>query len=647
MIALPALASVALAGGGVALGTAWDLSVIGIILLAAGFSAFSFVRVIGAYLDKPRERAATPGAWTRDRAVILALLGLLTLIAWGIVLFKGDTSGTKLFLAGLATFALLSYAACYCTTRGSNARWLIGSLSCAMAGINGNYFAGASTVMAANAAGVQQATSNWEQVQAHIDPALNAIRKQLNVVIANTEEIKKDTSSLLTIAAIEAQIDLVDKNPKLTQAVKWELMEPLLKQRVNITQANVQSDQFDAKTQATVKNIFKDAPKVVRFAALARVGLDKEADELAAEIERTTTGLSDADKYEFFVARGDRFWNAWDYWNAATWYAQAMAIRVDDPAVVYRAARSATLAPGRATYTQDVQLAQSWVQRCLAQLAKQPGASAIDTARLYATLATTLRQQGKAGESIDPAREALRRLAIEGDAPAGQTFQILIDAAETLHNAMVLPEATVAVDRAVAAAEAAAGPESAEAAFTYASRAGIRAARGLPREAEEDITRAISWYAAQFPRDERTLANLYVWRATIRQGRGLLQEAEEDIARAIAWNEAQSPRDERVLANEYTSRASIRLFRGLPKEAEEDISRAIAWEEAQTQPNYQELAVRYAWRALIRRDLQQFAEARADINAAMNWWLSNLPHDEQGLGVLRTAKASIDAAEGK
>ncbi len=268
-------------------------------------------------------------------------------------------------------------------------------------------------------------------------------------VKADTQESKTDIKLIQLSMEINDRIKRIEVDPTLAPAQRQELTLALLDQKQALQVPGQPAAPVPADVQAAVKDIFKDAPDVVRFAALARVGLDKEADELAREIDRTSKRLSPEEKYEFFVARGDRYWNATDFWNAATWYAQAMALDVKDPAVVHRAARSAILAPGRATYTQDVQLAQSWVERCLAKLAKQPDASMIDTARLHAILATTLSYQGKSSAAIAPAREALRLLAKEKDAPAGQTYGVLIDAAHALLYAGARPEAAAAADRAV------------------------------------------------------------------------------------------------------------------------------------------------------------------------------------------------------
>jgi gas vesicle protein len=63
-----------------------------------------------------------------------------------------------------------------------------------MAGINGNYFAGVSSTLAAGTAG--EHTTNWEQVSTRVESGLSPIRSALGIVIANTEHLKADTKEI-------------------------------------------------------------------------------------------------------------------------------------------------------------------------------------------------------------------------------------------------------------------------------------------------------------------------------------------------------------------------------------------------------------------------------------------------------------------
>jgi hypothetical protein len=453
--------------------------------------------------------------------------------------------------------------------------------------------------------------------------------------------VKDRAGTILSNQAIEAKIKIIEDDPSKTNDQKWQECDLLLKQIIANAEPYGPREPISPDGQAAVLEVYKDAPKLRRFGALNRMGLDTEADALAKEIESDIAGRSAADMYKFFVFRGDRFWIANDFHNAATFYAQAMALRVDEPAVVDRAARSATLAPGTTSYTQDLQLALSWVELCLASLAEQPSASVIDIARLNATLAITLCQQGKSNESIAPARKALELLAREEEAPADRNYQILNDAVESLLDAGALRESAVAADRAVAAAEAFAGPTSGAAALTYASRARIRQSLGRLKEAEEDIARAIEWEEKRDPRNEHNLASYYASRARIQLDLGHLKEAEEDITLAINWKERQYPPEERALAIFHASRADIRLYLGRPEEAEEDIEWSITWEEQQSPRNGRALSSYYASRADIRLYLGRPKEAEEDITKAISWEERKSPRDERSLAVYHTRRARV------
>jgi len=544
-----------------------------------------------------------------------------------------------------------------------------------------------------------------ELVERKVDKAnetLAKIDEKTDVALQELGVQKRITGAMLRELANGIQIIDFDPSTKAADSDKFQAIL-LLSQPTFIGK-----DQPSRRIELTpevrqfVERMARNASVIDQHRAAVTLGDFERADKLAEQYEKERHEHRQAEDYAYFVTRGDRFMAASDYATARTWFAQAMALRVDDPAVVYRAARSAILAPGKATYTRDVQLAQSWVERCLKKLDVTAKPSPIDRAKLLATLSTTSWIQGKASEGIAPARESLRVLAAVADTPPADTWFVLRDAAEALLYAGQMSEASAAIDRAMTAATAAGGTNGFAAAFVAASRARIRVSRGDDAGAEADIQKSIDWYEAQSPRDERELAIYYASRATIRQNRGDGAGAETDIKKSIDWFEAQSPRDERGLAIRYASRASIRQDRGdgagaeadlqksidwfeaqSPRDerglairyasrasirqdrgdlagAETDIKKSIDWFEAQSPRDERSLAIRYASRASIRQDVAikaraagdaaaataGFKAARADIDAALAWWLANLPNDERGLAILRKTKASIDAAKG-
>jgi hypothetical protein len=411
-----------------------------------------------------------------------------------------------------------------------------------------------------------------------------------------------------------------------------------------ITQVRLSTEPHAIAVEANLDRLLAD---LRTFTALERAAFDLPAADFAREVDRITQGLSDADKYDAFVARGNRYWNTSDLPAAAQWYTLAMALRVDDPAVVERAAHTAFFGSGAPSYVQGLQRAQSWIEQCLATLANQPDACVIDRAHLHAALASNLLYQGRNTDALAPAREALRLFSRVQDAPADQTYYALAHAADALHYANAFTEAAAAADRAVAAAEAFAGPNSGPAAHTYITRASIHLSRGLLKEAEEDISNAIYSAAAASKRDYATLAIAFATRATIRQSRGLLTQAEEDIDWAITWGEAQFPRDKRGLATYYASRASIRQNRGDLDGAAADIKKSITWAETQSPRDERSLATWYADRSRIRRDQQQYPLALADIERSLAWARAQQPIDDWGVALWSGDRATILAEVGR
>jgi len=482
-------------------------------------------------------------------------------------------------------------------------------------------------VRQAQEAHAREVAANFDQVVG----MLTNLRAGVEAILSN----QADFGLILQIS-----IDpLISPEQKQTQILAQ--LEPIINNRPAIAPRV----QVPATVQQAVARTFAGAPKIVRFAALARVGLDIEADSLAAEIERTTAGLSESDKYDFFVARGDRYWLADDFWKAATWYGQAMASRVDAPGVVYRATMSILSAPGTASHLQDVQLAQSWVERCLANLEGKVNPNDIVRAKLLATLGFMLARQGKVGEAVACARRSLSLFAALRDLPAAAIWYDLSAAATTLSDAGQWPEASVATDRAMKAASASGGDDSGAVALVACACAHIRARRDL-EVGEADIKKCIDWLEAQYPPNDGGLAIAYVSRASIRETRGNLSGAEADLKKSLEWLWAQAPRDDWGLADRYVSRARIRFLRGDLAGADADIKNAIDWYEAQSPRDDRRLAISYLTRAMIRPERGDLAGAEDDIKKGIEWLEAQSPRDERSLAVAYGEQAEIRLMRG-
>ncbi len=496
-------------------------------------------------------------------------------------------------------------------------------------------------VVAANFDQVVVSLTRIEVTLGRVEKGVDSANEQLGTALQELGVQKRLMGALLRELANGIQIVDFDPSTKATDADKFQAILLLTQPTVISKDAPPPRIELTPEVREFVERMARNASVIDQHRAAVALGDLARADELAERYERERAAHREAEDYAYYVTRGDRFVAAQDFEQAKVNFTKAMAIRVDDPAVVYFAARSTALAPGKANYTQDLQLAQSWVERALAALAKQPDASVFDSARLHATLATTLSDQGKSGASIAPAREALQLLARGKDAPAGQTWAVLVDSAKALQYAGMLREAAAAADRAVAAAEAAAGSKSGAAAITYASRARIRQHSGNLAGAEADIKKSIDLYEAQSPRDERGLAILHADRARIYRDRGDLAKAEADIHKAIDWEESQNQPDHRELAIRYASRASIRQDRGDLDGAEADIQKAIDWGEAQSPRDERGLAIWYNSRATIRQVRGDLAGAADDIQKAIDWFEAQSPRDEHSLAMWYNSRASI------
>lgn len=447
---------------------------------------------------------------------------------------------------------------------------------------------------------------------------IDRVNDQIKVVIQELGVKKRIMGAMLR--ELDNGILIVDFDPS-SKASDGEVFQAILlltEPRVVSKDIAPRRIELTPEVREFVIRMAHNASVIDKHRAAVALGQLDLADILAEQYEKERNEQRDAEDYAFFVTRGDRFLAGQNYELAKLNYGRAMAFRVDEPTVVYRAAMTATLAPGKATYTRDVQRAQSWVEQAIVKIAVKRESPSIDTARLQAILAVTLYQQGKSGESVVPACEALRLLALNKYAPFDQSYGILVDAADALKYAGKLPEAAAAADRAVDSAEHAEGRDSDAVALALASRARIRQYRGDLKGAEEDIEKSIEWGEAQAPRLNRSLAIWYASRAHVRQNLGDVSGALEDINASITWFESQIPRDERIIAIDCAARASIRVDGGDLMGAEVDIRNSIDWFEAQTPRNERELAINYATRAIIRMD-RDLEGADTDIQNSINW----------------------------
>ncbi|MFK7884358.1 MAG: hypothetical protein AB8F26_09290 [Phycisphaerales bacterium] len=453
--------------------------------------------------------------------------------------------------------------------------------------------------------------------------------------------------------------------------------------RINNALSQIPPEKLPADLEDWIEESLQGSTAIQRFAVFARLGMGGQTEGLVKEIEVVVDGLAEPEKYEYFLARADSYWLGGNYWHAAGWYAQAMAISINDPHAVYRAATSAMNAPGRETYASDLILAQSWIQRCLRRISPEkrpiPGAEA----KLLSILSSVLVHRGMVSESITPARRA-RDIVIKGNEESGEIDSVIMaEVAETFRSSGQLDEAQHAIQWAAKKLDLHLDPVSEATLYVRQVRSWIRLDLGdlegaladinwcvdhvdnssVVQEwrlalylsirsriklrindaagAYTDINESINWFEMQPVKDSRSLAIRYAQRASILAAQGDYEQAIHDITASISWFEAQEPRDGRALALRYGQRTTIRAALGDLAGAESDIASSLAWYESQYPRDWRGVANRRSTRAAIRLSRGNLTGAEEDLTSSIDWYQSEEVRNENQLMILLRERAEV------
>jgi len=215
------------------------------------------------------------------------------------------------------------------------------------------------------------------------------------------------------------------------------------------------------------------------------------------------------------------------------------------------------------------------------------GAQPLSRARLMDTIGQTYYKLGLYREARPLLEEALalRRGLANGNAEVAQSLRHVALLSQVEHR----PEAEALQRQALAAEEAAHGPESPDAASILSSLGGLYAGRGEFDKAEPLLQRALAIrekvLGANNPAVAETLNNL----AIIRASQGKYADAEPLFRRGLAIREAALPPDHPDIAANLEALAVLALRQKRYAEAEPLQRRAVAIQEKTLGPDHPKL----------------------------------------------------------
>lgn len=395
------------------------------------------------------------------------------------------------------------------------------------------------------------------------------------------------------------------------------------------------STSFPRKRYKDLSPINDDVPPLNRMAILAYIGRDDEANRLADEIESHISQMDNREKYVFFTRRGFCHWQASEYKQAATYYSQAMDISVSDPRHVVLAAESVRQSAAGIHFTEELGVAQGWVDECREQLHLNLGEKSrhIPNSLLNITAAKLAIAMGKMAHGENLLVHSFAQIRDSEEVGVETRFATCIEILSTLLLTRDVANAKIYIAQSKRMVDE--FPEESRrktwAAKVAAGYEGMyEVAGGRLSAAESKLTAAIEFILYQYPEDP-SLAFLFL-EARSRTYQGLLKNdlAINDILRCIDW--AKRCKELSFLNERYLAIWRERYARILLQQAERStvpargysealqaIEKSLVWAELQ-QPQEERLLNSFkATQSSIYFMQNKLDEALALIEPAIEW----------------------------